>query len=272
MNHMDALSYDLPYRLLEESRKLWDHAVSDKLVYDLNPFQVTLNSPIGIAKDYLQGHVWIEVHMTFQDSLEGEGDCHYAATIEACSFHDVPRQFEVDNSTVHRDSHVLVDVAHLVEAPKKMALDGRGIPSTVRLKRLDDRHCICGYTKGLIPKPGCIGLLKNRELGVLGIGLTQFCETPDKLVQRCPQTVENLSGNERNPIRSIRDLDSNAAQLIFEIVLGVESAGLRFVENTQFLPQSVKMFLRPGGLQIGVSQAHDRKAYSNPARQFEEVT
>src|ERR1700722_1656751 len=61
---------DTSYALREEARKSWDHAVSDKIVYLLNPREVArqIKSRVGrkIAKNYLNGDAWIEAHLTFK--------------------------------------------------------------------------------------------------------------------------------------------------------------------------------------------------------------
>lgn len=253
----EMLNYDPPFRLLKEARKSWDHIFSDKVVYSLDPLQVALNSKVGVTKDYLKGHIWIECHITFQAGFHAERYAHYTAILEACNLQNTRRQTEIKNCTVARNPHVLVDVAHFVKTPKEMALDGCGIPSVIRLKRFDNCHCLCGYTLSSSRNQLSVDFLKNRELRVPGVRAGQFCKAPDKLIERRPEVVKGVPRDKGNPVGSVLDLDSNAAPLIFRIILGAKLTGFRFAENIQLLPQSVKVFLRPGSLKIGVSQIHD---------------
>ncbi|HEV2399630.1 MAG TPA: hypothetical protein VGS27_21980 [Candidatus Sulfotelmatobacter sp.] len=251
----DALNaYDPSYRLLEESRKTWDHFISDKVVYSFDSLEVALNSEMGIAKDYLKGHLWIELHMTFQFGLVAEGNVHYAVILEVYKTSEASRQRKIHLDTVRGNPHVLVDDAHLVETPQGVASDSFDIPSVVRLKQFNDGRCLCGYTGGLPLESGHIPFLKNRKLSVLGVGAGKFCEAPHKLVQGGAEIVENISSDKRNSVGSVSDLNGNPTPLIFNIILGDKLTRFRFVEGVQFLPQSVKVLFRPSCLQIGIGQ------------------
>jgi len=252
----DLEAYTPPYRLLEEARKSWDHTISDEIVYGLDSGKVALDSPISIAKDYLEGNIWIECHMTFNGRFQGEGDIHYAAILKACETDDALRQGELKNRTVHRDSHVFVNVAHLIETPEEMAFR---FPSVIWLKRFDNRQCLCGYPGSSSLESLRVGSFENRELRISGISSLELCETPYKLVQRRPEAVKNVSDNERDSVGRVFVLDANATPLVFNIILGVETARLVFVKSVQTLPQILKVFFRPRCLQIGVSQIHESR-------------
>src|SRR5260370_31751836 len=63
---------DPSYHLLEESRKLWEHAVSDAVVYSLDPVEVAGDSGAKITEYYINGRFWIECHVSLirQANLE----------------------------------------------------------------------------------------------------------------------------------------------------------------------------------------------------------
>lgn len=245
------------YLLLEEARESWDYVVCDKVVYSLDPIDVALHTPIGIAKDYLDGNGWIEFHIRFKHGLTGERDAHYAAILEPRLSYDALRKHEIKDACIDRDSHVLVDVAHFIETPQEMALGGYGIPSLIRLKRFDNGQCICGYTFSPSLEEGLIAGFKDRELSIFGVGQVEFSETPNKLVESGAKVVEDVSGKQRNFVRRLLDLRNEPANPAFRIVLGAELARFGFAKEFKFLPQGIKMFFRPRCLEIGVSQAHD---------------
>jgi hypothetical protein len=255
----DELSmYDRPFRLFEESRKSWNYLVSDKVVYFLESFRFTLNSPEGIAKDYLQRNIWIECHVTFQFRLQTQREAHYIVILEACEPHNTGRKLKRDSRTVDRDSHMVIDVAEFIETPKKVAL--RGFPTVVRLKRLNDAHCLCGYAPSRLSHAFIVPLFQDGELSMLGIGQSQLCKAPYKLVQRRSKIIKYIAHDKRNRVRNVLNPNSDAAALIFSIVIDDQRARLQFAESLQFLPQDFKVFVRPGGLKIGISQsnAHGR--------------
>jgi len=253
-NQEDLSMYTLDYRLLKESRESWDHIASDKIIYLLDAFDVALDSFMGIAKDYVEGHVWLEVHLSISGNL-GKGNAHYIAILEFCDPHDAFRKFEYNVATMSRNPSVLVNVAEHIEAPQKVALNQSGIPTVIRLKRFDDFHCFCGHSARLLSEPRGVLSPKNRKLRFDRIECGKSSQTPNKLVERCTQTIEYVTQDEGNAVGSVFDLTPNSIAMIFTIFLGRELIRLRFVENTQFLPKSIKVFLRPECLQIGVSQS-----------------
>jgi hypothetical protein len=252
----EMLNYDPPFRLLEEARKSWNYVVSNEIVYSVDSSQVALDSQVGVAKDYLKGNVWIEVHVTFQIGFKTKRDVHHPV-LPVDKSKNAFRHLKINCRGVRRNSHVLVDNAHLVETPQEMALDGFGIPSRIWLKRFNDGGCLCGHSVSLGSKHFVILLSKNRELRVSGVRKRQLCQAPHKLVQCGSEIVKNITNDERNCIGGISYLDFDPTPLIFRIVLGAKLARFGFEEDAQLLPQSIKMYFRPGCLQIGVSQTHD---------------
>jgi hypothetical protein len=107
--------------LLEESRKTWDYAISDKVVNILKPVRVAFNSLKGIAKDYVEGSQWLESHLLF----EVEGYAHYVCIFY---FHQMPRllgkirEKHVAHVTVNRNPPMLINVAEKAKTPKEWLL------------------------------------------------------------------------------------------------------------------------------------------------------
>lgn len=248
--------YEPSYLLLKESRESWDQIVSDKLVYSFDPLDIALDSLVEIPKDYLEGNVWMEFHFTF----EGERDAHYAAIIEANVGHKFLRKLEVDGSPMRRDSAMLVDIAQFIEPPQEMGFDGCGVSSVIRLKRINNGRCLCGYSRGLLGKPFeavGIGLTQDGKLGSFGISDRQVCEIPNKLIQRSPETIQQIAHEEGDQVRGFIDFDAKAVPSLFRVYLFKKLIRFGFVKGVKFLPQSVKVYLRPTCLEIGISQTHE---------------
>ena len=121
--------YDPCYALLKESRESWDYVASDKIIYSLKPVKITGNPLSGISELYLEGNVWIEVHVVFH----GERD-HYLIVLEADHGMQVgghAAEFEFRRRSVEGNPPMLVDVAKTVQLPEQMASDRRSIATTV---------------------------------------------------------------------------------------------------------------------------------------------
>lgn len=111
----DLSAYDSPYHLLLEARESWEHVVSDKFVYSLNSSDITFDSLVGIAKDYIEGRLWIELHLISHVQRE----THYAIIVE-CDQRARNRigQFKINNTSVDGNPSMLVDVTKFVEPPE----------------------------------------------------------------------------------------------------------------------------------------------------------
>jgi hypothetical protein len=261
----DFSVYDQPYLLRKEAHESWDYIVSDKMVYGFNFFDGALNSLMGIAKDYVEGNLWIEVHVTFKSVFHGERNAHYTAILNSHLSINTLRHLEVKNSAVVWNPPMLVDDTHLVETPQEVAPNTSGILSVIWLKRFDDRACLCGYTPSLLVESAIVPLLKNRELSSVRVGQGKCGEGPDHLVERCTHVVEDIPHDNGNSVRNIDNLRENPNPLVFNIVLG---ANLNFglIKNVELLPESIKVFLRSGCLEVGVSQVQHEANGSVPGR------
>jgi hypothetical protein len=254
--------YEPSYCLLKESRESWEYVVSDEFIYALKPINVTFDSLFRIPKDYLQGNVWIEIHITFI----GERDTHAIVIVEN---HDTNKflgsQHEdiggVEPHPVHRNSSMLVDIAQQIQSPQEMTDKACSIASTLRLKRFDNTDCICGYSVHVpIESPLEVfaeGEVKNGELGPLGIGDAQFRKGPRQLIQGGTETIENLTKRERDGIRGIFQVKPDSIESVFKIVFTTEGIGLVWTKSEviQFGLKRLEMFIRPTSFQISVGQA-----------------
>jgi hypothetical protein len=121
--------YASSYYLLEEARKTWEHAVSDKVVYVLQSGEIALDPLPGVAKSYIEGSNWIESHLTF----ESEGNTYHACLLIAVNeVHKFPRKIgevEVRNSAISGNPSMLVNITEEVEPPEEMALQSCWIGS-----------------------------------------------------------------------------------------------------------------------------------------------
>ena len=252
----DLEGYEPSFRLIEEARKSWNHAISDKIVYSIEPFESNLNPSVHIAKNYIEGNVWIECHLTF----EAERNRHYVVLLDFNRGLQTRRKVRkpiMYHRAVNGNSSVLVNIANRVQSPEKTASDCCGIRSMVRLKRFDDVACICGHPGSLALKgsPRLFGeFIQDRELSSLRQRRSQLSEIEDQLIQRRSQRVEEVSRNEGNMIGDLLWLNPDSVASILNIILKEKSIGLRFVEGSKLIPHCVKVFLRPFGLQIGIDQ------------------
>jgi len=247
--------------LREEARESWDYVVSDKMVHRVQVIEVAGNFPIEVSKDHLEGNLRIECHLTFQS----DWNVHYQFIVESAPFRNQQNGQCHDSSRAENgNSHMLVDVAHLVQTPELVSLNVRGIRSVVRLKRFYDGRCLYGHSFGPSLDKRGVRFLQNRKLGISGIRKSFLCEIPNELVERRSEVENKIPSNERDSVGSVRDLHPDDMPLILKIILSQKAAGLRFIKDLQFLPQVFKMFFRPSCLEVGVSQAQGaRRTYQH---------
>ena len=254
----DLSMYSPDFRLFEEAREAWEYFVSDKFVYVGDLFNRQLDPVMNIAKQYADGAIRVECHFTFH----GEWNAHFCAIAERfpfCDIHDGLRKLKINVAAGRRNPPVLVKNAHFIEAPKQMLLNG--IRSIVRLKRIDDSNCICGYSPQILPKtltPGGSNGVMNRKLCVVGertTALPSQCE--NQLIQGRPETVKQIPGDKGQSVGNFHELKLQDIPLSLNVFLEGKQMRLTFNEIGVSLPQSVQVFLRPGGFQIGISQLHD---------------
>ena len=246
---------DPSFKLLKEARKSWDYIVSDKFVYVLDTMPLNLNSLVGIAKSYAHGDSWMEFHLT----LHGERETHYVILVESHQFAgNGVRKSEVNASAVDGNTPVFVDVAQFVEFPQQIGLNACSIPSVMRLKRIDNCDCAFWHADEVLLKLGdgaFVPFIEDRKLGSLSVrpsGMSS--QSPDQLVETGTKAEENVSSNQRQSSRWVDQLNFDLILASFNVVFAFECERLRLQKDRPLPIKSIKMFLRPSGFQIGVSE------------------
>ena len=246
--------YEASYYLLEEARKSWDYAISDKVVYVRDPIEVARDSLADVAKDYIKGKLWIECHLSFELQRDAH---HLLVVIEFDKSRKVvrhPRKAESHHVTMNRNPSVLVDITQPVKPPEQMR---RWLRSVVRLKRIDELCRACGYTRRIGRKVlSSFGapFFENGKLRSSGVRSRKLSKPPNELIERGTKTVEQISQNQGNIAGRVGYLDPNLIPATLNIVLMKNGAGFGFAEQIDLVPQSVKVYLRPGCLQVGINQ------------------
>lgn len=254
--------YEPSYLLLKEARESWDHVISDKVVSGPDPVELALNAEGQIAKNYIEGGGWLEIHFV----LEFNRDYYFCAIIESL-YGDGRSNLRRDrtpynvlqskNRSMNGDSSMLVEVAHGVETPQQVAPYGCGISSVIRLKILNDSDCFRRNSESLINEClsafGIVSVL-DRELGPNRAGQSEFCKSPNCLVQGRPQTVEQIPDDERHSIGGLFHGNPDFVPSIFKVVFSLNSAGLTLCKTQDFRVQAIKMFFRPACLEVGIGQ------------------
>lgn len=247
------------YRLLEESRKSWQYVTSDEAVHLLAFFEVSENPFLAVAKDFMEGRMWIEAHFTLRLGGYMKDEAHWTATYEcdmrSKRFRKI-REVNMALISVNRDAPMFVNRAQGMETPKKIVAGGCHVPTVIRLKRLDDRRCLCGYSVRVSRKGSPVVAVihvKNREIGVLGIGDRKFGKRPNQMIQSSASAVQEVSEDERHPRGNTPNSDANEIASLLQITFGPRGNGFRVSESSKFTLQAIKVFLRPGHFGLGIS-------------------
>lgn len=246
--------YEPSYYLREEARKSWNHFVSDEIVYVLDSAKIAENLIGNIAEKYIKRRLWIECHLTFEVQRSAH---HVLVLIEVEKVDRGPwklRKSKIDRTAVNRNSSMFVNITKTIQAPEEMR---RWVRSIVRLKRLNNPHCTCGHSLSPIGKLFARSrnvLVQDGKLRSIRVRQSQLGELPNGLVKSTPQAVQQVTQNQRDFVRRIVDLDPNLVPSTLAIFLSENTYGFRFAEGVQTIPESVKVYLRPGCLQIGFSQ------------------
>lgn len=250
-------AYDFSYRLREESRESWDHIISDKFIYAIDSRPIDFNSLVGVAKDYINRDIWVELHFV----LHAQGKIHYSVVVE---YDEVSRnaagETKINGVAVDRNPTMLVDIAQFIELPKEIVFYACAIPSAVRLKRID--NCDCAYWNSaevfIKPRKGLfVPQIKNWKLGVLSIlPGSMSSQSPHQLIESGAQTKENIASDDGQVCGRIDDFNLNLIHSSLNVVFASERTRLRLLENRPLSFQGVKMFLRPRCLELGISEVH----------------
>ena len=131
--------------LREEARELWDYFVCNEVIYFSEPFKGNFELAQVLAKQYLDGDLWFEVHWTFIKVDHRE--MHFNCIIERSPRDEeiLPSgkwESDIERIGIHGNRPVFVHRPELIKLPEGVIL--KGIPSEVRLKRIN-LSCHCGW-------------------------------------------------------------------------------------------------------------------------------
>jgi hypothetical protein len=244
-------------QLRKEPREFGYHFVTDEIVYLSQPRDGQLEISHPLAKHYLGGDAWLDIHWTQADPCEA-GNAHYNAII------GVVNNSAPANAAPHDDSEtsaikgygsVLVDVPELVELPE--GVRAKGIRSIIWLKRIED-FCDCGWKQFPLIGVGGIGST-NREVD-LSCGLVvhgdrlgeKIDEIPRQLVKRGAQTIDEIPGNKRNVIFHGVQLNYEVVPRCLKVIFLADRVRAIFDPPADLRLKSIEMNLRPSGFHINV--------------------
>lgn len=233
----DPACYEPYYLLLKEARESWKYTVSDKIIDSLNLRKRAFDSGFGVAKDYLDGRVWIKIHLTF----ETNGHSHFAAVLDSDIRLGTGGEdgSEFGHAAVNGNSPVFIDIAHEIESPEQMALDRLPISSMVRLKGFNHTDCLCGNTPRIAAKPPLAvegQLLDDRKLGMDRVIQSQPGQGEGEVIQCRASAVEEIAENESGAVGNVHDLLPDDVDSILNVFFTDQGIGFRFVEGIKLMP------------------------------------
>jgi hypothetical protein len=190
--------------LREKARESWDHFVSDKVAYLSQSRQGDGEVPQKLAKKYLDGNLWFEVHWTYPRGEQGES--HFKSIIEMSEemFPTPERKANVHGVGINRNGSVFIESPHLVQLPQ--GIIPKGIPSEIRLEGIED-VCDCGWKQCSAVVVGGVSFLEDQKTDVSLLALTKaplrvgMRELPCQLVESRTQTANKVSNQHRNEFR-----------------------------------------------------------------------
>jgi len=250
-----------PYRIREESRKVWKHCNSNEVVHFSEVIKAEVETFISIIDCQLRPTVWIEFHF----SLVGQWDSYYCAIIDLLvpDFLDSGHfELPLRKYAVGSDVPMFLNIPQFVESPQMSR--AVVVPSVIRLKRFDNGNGICGHSSSRSPDefPG-VGIVSftdgEANFGTRD-GATQEGQLPCKMIQASPQIQNEVPGHQGSLQHSgiVETLNPNDIPAIFRIVLGRNLWGVQLLDNKRFACKFVEVFLRPLQFKIRIEQArHD---------------
>lgn len=243
------------WSLREEARKFWKYFISDELIYVPQVISGNSESPHVIAKKYLDGDCWLEMHLTCTE--QDEREMHFNCIVELAHVTKPVVRGEVDSQAVgiHGDHSVFVQVPEFIQLPK--GIIPKGVASAIRLKRIEDIcHCgwkelspflVGGFAAGFRDGKLNTSLFLSRESA--GHSVSQ---SPCKLVEGRPQAADEVSKQHRNNLRDVFDFYPVDVAKIGKICFLGDGIGFRFKPFINFGLKRIEMILRPINLHFYV--------------------
>ena len=244
---------EIPRLLREEARKTWQHVESNVVVYATqNPVCEPPCWP-RLRERYDNLDVWMEVLL---DIDVGGDACKYVAILERAS---VPLDAGIegigrlDDGCWEVEQSMFIDDVKLMQHPEKFSL--RGLPSVVRLKRLDDLDRAIGKVSNLPVSERFSPV--NREFGAVErlTRLSAFSnpddrELPRQMIESVPEAGDGFTGvhpgRERHGLALLDVVD---VERLIRIELSDHAVWSRGYEGVQPMLKRLKVFVRPDDLQ-----------------------
>jgi hypothetical protein len=245
------------WALREKARESWDHVVSDKLIYFSEPTHSDLEPPHVLAKDWLDGNIWFEIHWTMIEINQRE--MHFLCVCERASVSLPTLEPEVNTElvSVDRNRPMFVHVPELIKLPE--GITTKGVPSAIRLKRIEF-DCHCGWEKTETAPVAAIVNLVNRELDAPLIAFREnfdglsVSQCPRELVEGGSQTANEIADEHGNEFWRRFVLNPNDMEGLLEIVMVGDDVRLRVNPILDGRLKRLEVKLRPAGFHIYVDQ------------------
>lgn len=238
----------------EESRKSWDHIVSNEIVYVEKSRTSEPKIAFPFAKFYIKGTMWCEL----QIFLVGQRNAYFKTVIEL--FNERARTSwnnDLHFSRIDRNDHVLVNVGKPVELPEGVFCVGR--PSVIRLKRIDCiPDCLNLEMTEALPEL-LIGGVENGELNFSGRSpSSNIDQLPCQLIQTGPQGIDELAKQHSDAPRYRSELRPADVPSLLRIFFLRDGVSLFTQKNLQFPIERIEVFFRPVGFHLSVQKSiHD---------------
>jgi len=252
----DLSAYSREYRLREEAHESWKYAVTEELVYIEDSFGANGDAGRNIAKDYLEGNLWMDVQFVFLGQRNGKCSVILESFKNYVSAPASGKE-KVNLGTIGGNPPMLVEVTHSVQPPKKIVF--HGCQTICWLKVSNNSDGISGDVRELCSKSAssvAVPLLNNRELDARVWDCdSQFRQSPHELVEARTHAVESIPASQADMVGDIIQINPEGMPLIFKVILTTKSAGIRFMENPKLSIEQFKVTLRPIQFQVGVCQS-----------------
>jgi hypothetical protein len=250
--------------LCEETRKDWQNAFSDEIIYLDQSAEALIDTGLVPTKTYGELHGVVKIKFM----LKGGGDAYYIACIRNLNCEDSFPVFrsEVgkmqDGSTpISRNPPMLVEVTYLVKPPQRVSLVCS--PSVIRLKRCNLTNRFSGHTdetpiervQSTSGQDWTIDDWESRPFW----DTAEPCQSPNQLVQRSSHVVDGIACNQTDGIGNVQQIKAEDIPLIFRIILARKGIGIRFTKLFNLMVEKMEMSLCPSKFRLCImNSTHER--------------
>lgn len=255
--------------LCEETRKDWQYAFSDEIVYLDQSAEALIDTRLVPTKMYSELHGVMKIKFM----LKGDRHAYYVACIRNIDCEDAfflsggqVWKMQDGSTPISRNPPMLVEVAYLVKPPQRVSFVG--IPSVIRLKRCNLTNRFTGHTDEASIE---------RVQSTSGQGRTIYdwksrsfwdaaepCQSPNQLVQRSSHVVDRIACNQTDGVRNVQQVKVEDMPLIFKIILTRKGIGIRVTKLFNRMVEKMEMSLCPPEFRLSiVNPAHERNSTEN---------